>query len=60
MAGRATWRALAVTYGVVTTMQLYLALTMHAPWAWILAATCAAAGGVCGIAALRRPRESPG
>ena len=60
MTSRATWRALAITYGVATVMQLYLAVTMRAPWAWILAATCAAAGAACSVAACLRSRDSPG
>jgi hypothetical protein len=33
MADQATSRALAITYGAVSVIQLYLAMTMHATWA---------------------------
>lgn len=43
MERQATWRALAATYAVVATMQVYLAVSMEAVWAWALATACAIA-----------------
>lgn len=56
MAYHATWRALAITYGVVAFMQLFLGLTVHATWAWVVAATCAVISGGFGVAAVRGQR----
>lgn len=49
---QATWRALAVTYGVIAGIQLYLAITTGAFWAWVLATVCTAAVVGLGVAAV--------
>ena len=42
---QATWRALAVTYAVIAGMQVYLAISMNATWAWALGCAFALAAG---------------
>jgi hypothetical protein len=49
---RATWRALAVTYGAVASTQLYLAIAMGVFWAWALAVVCAAVAVAFGAVAV--------
>ncbi|WP_284747737.1 hypothetical protein [Amycolatopsis sp. RTGN1] len=59
MERQATWRALAVTYGVVAVIQLYLAIVMNATWAGVLATVCGAAAVSFMIAAGRRRIPEP-
>jgi hypothetical protein len=56
MQRQATWRALAVTYAVVAGMQVYLATSMNATWAWALGAAFGLAAGGFGFAAWRARR----
>jgi hypothetical protein len=49
---QATRRALAATYGIIATIQLYLALTTGAAWAWTLTAICASVAAGFGAAFL--------
>jgi len=53
MQRQATWRALAVTYAVVAGMQIYLAVSMDAAWAWVLGAVFTLAAVGFGFAAWR-------
>jgi hypothetical protein len=56
MQRQATWRALAVTYAVVAGMQVYLAVSMNAAWAWALGALFALAAVGFGFATWRARR----
>jgi hypothetical protein len=52
------WRALAVTYAVISVVQAYLAATMGVAWAGALAVVFLAAALGCGVAA-RRSQGGP-
>ncbi|MFI5558538.1 hypothetical protein ACIA2T_04600 [Amycolatopsis japonica] len=49
-----TWRGLAVTYAVAAIVQLYLALSMGATWAGVLAVLWLLAALGSGVIALRQ------
>jgi hypothetical protein len=53
MQRQATWRALAITYAVVAGMQVFLAVSMNAAWAWALGAAFALSAVGFGFAAWR-------
>ncbi|MBE8519461.1 hypothetical protein ILP97_18450 [Amycolatopsis sp. H6(2020)] len=53
MQRQATWRALAVTYAVIAGIQVYLAISMNATWAWALGAVFALAAVGFGFATWR-------
>jgi hypothetical protein len=53
MQRQATWRSLAVTYAVVAGMQVYLAASTNAAWAWTLGIVFAFAAAGSGFAAWR-------
>jgi hypothetical protein len=55
---QATRRALAATYGIVATIQLYLAITTGAAWAWTLAAICGIVAAGFGAAFVHGHRSS--
>lgn len=55
---QATRRALAATYGIVATIQLYLAIATGAAWAWTLTATCATVAAGFGAAFLHGHRAA--
>ncbi|MFJ9781045.1 hypothetical protein ACIRSS_15760 [Amycolatopsis sp. NPDC101161] len=56
MQRQATWRALAATYAVIAGMQVYLAISMNAAWAWALGVVFALAAVGSGFAAWRARR----
>ena len=56
MRGERLWGGLAVTYGVVAVMQVYLAVTTGALWAVVLAAVCLTCAVSCAVLAWRRFR----
>ncbi|MFG1644516.1 hypothetical protein ACGFMK_29885 [Amycolatopsis sp. NPDC049252] len=55
---QATRRALAATYGIVAAIQLYLAVTTGAGWAWTLTALCATVAAGFGAAFLHGRRAA--
>lgn len=54
MHDRHIWRSLALTYAVVAIIQLYLALSMGATWAGVLAVLWLLAALGSGVIALRQ------
>lgn len=59
MQRQATWRSLAVTYAVVAGIQVYLAASTNAAWAWTLGVVFAFAAVGSGFA-VWRARRVPG
>ncbi|MDQ0376170.1 hypothetical protein [Amycolatopsis thermophila] len=53
------WPAVALAFAGTAAVEIYVAVTMVATWAWMLAAVLVLASGGCAAAAFRRERVSP-